>query len=771
MLRNFLVIVRTYALSSLLNVIGLSLAFATALVIAVHIHYEYSYDKKVPDAQRVYRVELLSGNSFQTYFSMPTINTVLNSTTDIEAAVIYDKWQEQEISVRIGEGDPVFIEYYREASPELFTKILQPQIVDGSLEAINQPDVLMISQTTAKKLFGTAVGIAGKGVLVKDFNGMSQKQIGAVYCDFPKNSTFTNDIYAKFTDKAGNEKQWNNYFANFYVKLNEANNPASVEQQAAVAYSKLNRKDSLNIRLRPLQDIYFAQGVAFDTQNKGNRTLLQILIAIALLVVVMALINFINFTVALAPIREKSIQVHRIFGSTISEIRLTLISETVIFCAIASIFSLLIVFASTKFLSNLISADIFSSENYVIYAVMIALFLCLGGIAGLLSATYITRENSGRKVNMIAGKYIRQSLLVFQYTISVVLIIVMIFMNLQSHFISKKDLGFNYENILTFKISPDLYENNHNTLKSKLMESAAISDVAFCDVEFASSDDIGSLGRMYRNKNVEFNVMCVSYNFPSLIGLDVIMGRDLQPSDCATDKPYQITWLFNAKATAMYNIQASDSIAGGYIAGITNDYNYKSLRNEIEPLSMMCFGEGNEWSALINVYCKVVGDPQQARAAIMSAVNELDKGYPVEIKEFEESINKLYTTENSQTSLITIFSIVSIVISLMGIVSIILQQIKSRKKEIVIRKINGAQMINILTLLNSGFLYVILISTIIAIPLAYYGIDIWLTQFVYKTPVYWYVFAIGSLVVIALTVLTVTSCCWQIANAKATDKN
>lgn len=249
------------------------------------------------------------------------------------------------------------------------------------------------------------------------------------------------------------------------------------------------------------------------------------------------------------------------------------------------------------------------------------------------------------------------------------------------------------------------------------------------------------------------------------MGIYIKEGRDYQKTDLLPDRTGYATWLFNEKACAMYDITVGSLMDNGEIAGITTDYNYQSLGNTVDPIGLMCHPQGREWGALSYMYCKYTGSRQEAARLLVQRVQELDPGVSVDIQTLEDNIDRMYVKERNQVKFIAIFTLLAILISLSGVLSLILMEIKNRTKEIGVRKIHGATSREILVIFNRKLLLIAGVYSVLAFPFAYYGTQIWLSQFVYKIELQGWVYLAGSLLVLAMTAWVVTQCCWQAANA------
>lgn len=755
MLRNFIIAVRSYALSSILNVLGLALALFTAIVISIQANWEYGFDRATPNSERIYR--LTCGELDM--MPMPLLDLAINSSSHIESYAINGMWDDQTLLVS-GDGENFVKQATQAVSPALLQKMITPTIVEGSYSSLDDPNSVAISQQTAIKIYGSHKGVVGRTLTVKGSKDAAQYNVGVVYEDMPSNSIFRNSIYRKFYDEYGNATQWNNYCTSLYVMLDSKSNEQAVKDEL----SKIKIGDNFpTMSITPIRDMYFSDS-SFINVPHGNKMTTNVMILVAILIMIVAAINFINFSFALAPRRVKSVSIHRIFGSSIASIRASVVGETMIFAAIAYLLALAIIQLAEPIIRDMMSTSTTILDNMGIVVAMFFVALGVGAIAGVCSAYYLSRKSQQAQSNSHRSGWLRGLLLGFQYTVSAALIVVALVMNSQVDFLKNRSLGYQTDNIMLFEISPQVAQSQIAQVEEALGSIPQIQSVAFCSDKFGVVDIEGGLGRQIKGRNVEFNVVVVSYNFPQMIGLSVVDGRGFNQSDLSERSGSTYRLLFNSNAAKLGGFHASDTIdnEGSLIVGVTSDYNFNSLKEPLGQIAMMCFVRGKEWMPLSWVYCKYEGDRDAAGQAIRRAMLTIDKGTPVMVEHLAELSDIRYMKDNNQTSIISFFALLSILISLSGVVSLVLIDVRSRARQIALRKVYGAQLFDVLMIVNRKFLITSLIASMVSMPLAYYFSGWWLESFAYQIDVSWGYFAVGVLSVIAITMIIVTACCHHV---------
>lgn len=463
--------------------------------------------------------------------------------------------------------------------------------------------------------------------------------------------------------------------------------------------------------------------------------------------------------------RMKVINIKKVMGALNLKLRLLLISESVILCIISFAIAIIIVNLLSKSpLRDLTASGISLNENISLLYYTGAIALLLGVIAGIYPAFYTTRFApamvlKGSFALSKKGKKLRTFLVASQFVLSITLIIASIFMQVQNNYLKSVDTGLPKENIAIIKLGKDFIRGN--TFKDKLCQSPLIEDIAYSQYNIGGSNDTQGWDVFLGDKSIEFRMHAVSWNFPALMGIKIVEGRLFNEED---SKKNNFTFLFNEKAKKQYEFNLNDRLTLGDdpidIAGIVKDFNFKSLRYEIEPMAFMI--SPKSWFSV--GYIKIKGNPYQAIEHIKKVTAEINPEYPINIQFYDQVFNNLYQKEQKTTVLITLSSILAIIISLIGVFGLIFFETQYRRKEIGLRRINGATITTILAMFNRKFIYLVLICFVIAAPIAWYGISEWLKEFAYKTPLHLWVFLVALIIVLLIIVITVTIQSWHAAN-------
>lgn len=783
-IRNFFAVLRLFKAATTLNIIGLSVAFAAFIVILIQISFERNFDRCHPTSERVFRVDVDIVGDFGTILPRGFAEAVIHSSPHITAGTIltpsFGRGGTYLSIERNGEkfGFKEIVTTCSPALPEIFGFTL----VDGNRDCLNDPEKVMIPVSLAKKLFGETA-VVGKPLMAEEAiwtKTPTHFTIGAVYQDFPHNTQLHNVIYTAIDP--------NYMIDNFgasnwvcYLLLDDAASACVVAENFNKNSELTNEKNSQSaqdirkITLTPLTDIYYLNETQDGgTFRSGNREITDLLLVIALLILVVAAINFTNFSTALTPLRIRSINTQKVLGSSEGMLRRALLAEAAVTSIVAWLVGLFIVWG-LKVTESLpfIEADLDFSENIPVLILSGVIAFLIGLIAGVYPAYYITSFPPALVLKgsfglSPSGKKLRTVLISVQFIVSIILIIGSGFIHLQNDFMRKFSLGFDKDQIAIVELNSSLYTKHHETYANRLKEFPGIEDVAFTLEKVGAKDGYSTNGGSYHGKDFHYFMIIASSNFLKVMGIPVTEGRDFTLTDELSDEK---TIIFNHTAQANMGMQTGelfDDYLKARIIGFTGDIKFTSLRKGENNIAFVVSNFG--WSMEVSyIRFKAGTDIQAAVDHIRNTVKELDPSYPFRIEFYDEIFDHLYHKEENFRSLVTLFSLLTIIISLVGVFGLVIFDTQYRRKEIGVRKVYGATLQEILLMFNKIYLRIIVICFIIAAPIAWYGVNKWLESFTYKTPVYWWMFACAFLVVTVATLLTVTFQNWKAANANPID--
>jgi len=776
-LYNLLSVFRRFKLAASLNMLGLSVAFAAYIIIMIQLDYDFSFDKFHKDCDKIFRLEMSHQHGTFAIVARPFAERFFESSPHIVAGAITHPTE-----VIFGEGPTYFHvekdgkkcffkEKYMKVSPT-FSDVFTFDIAEGAENALKTPDNVIIPLSLSHKLFGEESAVGGQ--LVFDWGNLT---VGAVYRDFPRNSVINNVIYVPMPEDE-NKKEWGNQSYHAFIRVNDvANAPLLFDNfkrnlDASTAFGlDVNWEDSgIEMRLTALPDIHFVQGVEFDGAPKSSRQTLMILFAIAMVIIAIAAINFTNFSTALSPMRVKSINTQQVLGARRRTIRFSLVFEATFICFLSFLVSLLMVNTlQDSPLVNLIDADLTLTAHPIIIGITAFVALITGMLAGLYPSRYITsfapalvlKGNFGLSQK---GEKLRHTLIGFQYVASFALIIGASFMFLQNRFMQNSSLGYDKDAVITLDI--EQIQQNSDAFTNQIKSYAGVEEVTYAQFLLSSSDSYMKWGIKQGEGIFNFQVFPVHHTFLKTMGIEVTEGRDFRLEDGLTQGG---AWIFNKTAQKKYSLELNTTIGewiGGEIIGFMPDLKIASFRSAFAPMAFYVHGTEKAWIQTDVAYIKLKAGAnlRSAISHIRSTLAGFDTDYPFEVRFFDEVLQRLYEKETTLTSLISLFGLLAIFISIVGVFGLVVFDSECRRKEIGIRKVLGASTTGILIMFNKSYFKIMAVCFVIAAPLAWYAVSRWLENFAFKTPMYWWVYLLAFVIVAVITASTVTFQNWRVAS-------
>ena len=523
------------------------------------------------------------------------------------------------------------------------------------------------------------------------------------------------------------------------------------------------------LRLTPLKEVYYTHDTTFDFNPKGHRETNYVLLGIAFLILFIAGINFTNLTTSLIPLRLKTINTHRVLGCSIYKLQAISLIESIVICLISYILALFIVNdLSYTPIANWVDADIRLSQykGLILLTALIAILTgCLAGLYPAIRSTsyvpaLVLKGSFGLSPK---GKKVRVALIGFQYTVSIALIIVTLFMGLQNHFMtSSEQLGFNKDQVAIVNLTPEIYAKHKPQYIQKLKDYPGIEDVAFSVYELSKEDDMIDLEyARHEDKDVFFKVFYASENFLSVMDIQVEEGRDFTREDL---NKAQSDYIINPAAERDFHLHPGDRFNDRTVLGVSKDFRFNSCRIASSPFVFALNNDIPNPKLVSYIRFNSKTNLQEAVAHVRETLKEIDPTFPFEISFYNTILNNLYQKEQTLGKLISLFGIMAILISIVGVFGLVLFETQYRRKEIGIRKINGATTGQILLMFNKTYIRIVSVCFIISIPIAWIGTQQWLENFAYKTPLHLWVFIVAFLIILSVTIGTVTFRNWQAAN-------
>ena len=782
MIRNLLYLFKRFKTAVVLNLFGLTIAFAAFLLIVMQVDYEMNYDAMHSKSGRTFRLEANHGefehNAIHCLmFSDAFVNSSAHITDYSYRYPFYGGERYCQIDEVDDQGEAkVFKENFQLCLPNI-SDVFDFHMKEGSVECLSIPGSVLIPESVAKRLFDKQSAI-GKRIRMSGSSGWQPVSttiltIGGVYKDFPGNTTVQNRIYVPMDQLDLLKSSWQMYANEIYVTLDDPLNKEEVldhfNKTFDFAKSQMGSAQEIALRLTPLKEVYYTHDTTFDFNPKGHRETNYVLLGIAFLILFIAGINFTNLTTSLIPLRLKTINTHRVLGCSIYKLQAISLIESIVICLISYILALFIVNdLSYTPIANWVDADIRLSQykGLILLTALIAILTgCLAGLYPAIRSTsyapaLVLKGSFGLSPK---GKKVRVALIGFQYTVSIALIIVTLFMGLQNHFMtSSEQLGFNKDQVAIVNLTPEIYAKHKPQYIQKLKDYPGIEDVAFSVYELSKEDDMIDLEyARHEDKDVFFKVFYASENFLSVMDIQVEEGRDFTREDL---NKAQSDYIINPAAERDFHLHPGDRFNDRTVLGVSKDFRFNSCRIASSPFVFALNNDIPNPKLVSYIRFNSKTNLQEAVAHVRETLKEIDPTFPFEISFYNTILNNLYQKEQTLGKLISLFGIMAILISIVGVFGLVLFETQYRRKEIAIRKINGATTGQILLMFNKTYIRIVSVCFIISIPIAWMGTQQWLENFAYKTPLHLWVFIVAFLIILSVTIGTVTFRNWQAAN-------
>lgn len=770
----------------LINILGLSIGIACSLLISLYVMYELSYDKYNDKAGRIYRVILdgkIGGQEVTGSFTASPVGpTMLTDFPEVEDFTRLNVWGETIIKY----NEKNFTEdSYIEVDSSFF-KIFSIPLVRGNIDdVLNAPNKLVLSESTAKKIFGSEDPM---DKMLKVGNDTALYKITGIFEDIPGNTHFKANIIGSFlSNPRANDNYWLSNSFNTYLLLKEGADFKEVDKkipdmivkylgpliQQAVGISIeefLSQGNRYSMFLQPLVKIHLQPEVMQDTKPANDPKYLYIFASIAILIIVIAAINFMNLSTAQAAKRAKEVGIKKVSGSSKWLLIQQFLSESLILSFISLIVAVFIIELSLPYFNNLlqVSLDLSYTSNWYTLPALIVITVFVGFLAGTYPAFYLSAFKpvlvlkGSIKDSMKNGK-LRSILVILQFSISITLIIGTTIMYRQINYMQNKNLGFNKEQLLVIRRA-EVIGNKIKSFKEELLKLNGVNKVsASTALPAHNNNNNGHVVEGRREEVLLLETNWVDYDYLETLGLTMAEGRFFD-RNYPTDK-YAV--VLNEKAVKHYNFSPAlgtrflrgddnnpDSVEFAPVIGVVKDFHFRSLQEEITPYIFIFKDEDNNWG-----FVTVRITSENIKGTIKSIENvwrEFSNNDPMQYFFLDESFNELYKEEARNSKLAIIFTLLAILIAALGLFGLTSFTVEQRTKEIGVRKAMGANVISIFYLIAKEIVLLIGVATLIAWPLIYYVAKNWLQNYHYRISLNVFDFLIGFVVAILITLITIS---------------
>ncbi|WEA02250.1 ABC transporter permease [Mucilaginibacter sp. SJ] len=754
---------------SLIHILGLTMGITVCLMIFLYIMNEFSVDNFHKQGKNIYRVMrgFDKSKAPTSYLSGPYAPAMLNDyPQDIKMAV---RVSPRNNLVSFGEKSFNEKKVYAVDS-NFFSLFTFPLLRGDATSALNHPGSVVLTETTAKKYFGNIDNAMGK---VVQMDKQLQLKVTGIAKDVPSNSHLDFDLVMPISNYTRDQgfNVWINNSLFVYLLLNEHSSPAALESRFPQFMDKYMGKDmqrfgtKFNLSLRPFKDIYFENASSFDNVKHGDKTVVFIFISIAVLIMIIACINFMNLATIRAVERSKEVGMRKVLGALRNHLVWQFIGESILLALISCALSIgLLLLLMPSYNSLLGYALTVSWNSAPIYLFLLGVILFVGFLAGSYPAIFMSAFSpiealKGKLKLGKGGSFFRQSLVVFQFSISVLLIIGTIVIVNQMRYVKNKSLGYDKEQTVIVKIDNNDIYDHMQTFKHQLQNSDYVKSVSLMSGEPGGFFDMQGFEVEGQHETFKSRSEFADFEYVKTFGLKIIAGRDFSPQ-FATDTTNSV--LINRTAAKELGFTPQQAIGKWIkntvrdssrrtIIGVVEDFNFLSLKENMDALVISPSDDRR-----VAVIKLKPGNVQAGLAAIKNIYAEVAPVYPFEYSFLDQQFDTTYRNDIRQQTMLSIFSGLAIFIACLGLFGLASFTAAKRTKEIGVRKVLGSSVQNILILISKDLLKPVLLATVIAIPLGYYSMDKWLQSFAYKTPLHWWIFALAALLTFVIAVVTIS---------------
>lgn len=773
---------RRYRIATLLNLFGLSVAVATFYLFMTQVIYNRTYNHNINDYEHTYRLEIygnLFGDNWGCSICRP-FATMLRDIPQVKSVVYYSPYVNQ-TDVKVNNRTiTVPIVYMSKPGIEFFTG----KLISGSSKSWGTGATAIVNRSNAEKMFGTAnaVGKTFEAINNNDGGTIPVTVVG-VSEDMPDNCTVSNGLY--ICDNESGLTDWSEWSYCIFLRLAEGTNPKKVERAIKLAFMKANdisetvfdKEVKMNFRITPVDDIYFS---GIGLQDKGNRSLVDVLTVASVFVLFIALLNLLNFSLSEVPMRMRGINTRRVMGASVGGLRLKMIMESVLFAFVGLVVGVLFVvaFQRSEACMKLVSGDISFSAHWVLVAVMAASALVVGALAAVVPAFYSTSFAPALVLKgsfglSPRGRQLRLAIMAVQFCVAFVLAIYIGVMSSQSSYIFNCDYGFNKNEVFYTWLS-DEAKAKRETIRTELKKLPFVENVGFAQKAIGSGDQYMGWGRGSGEHQMSLQVLPCDYEYPQTMGLKILEGRNFNEADMKTG-----AYVLNKAAMQQYKwLAVGDSIgrqnewgptSNYLIVGVCNNFKLKSMRNDNSrvAIAFIIFGPDMEqWGDRCNqVFVRVAKgqDKVEAKRRITDVLNRLDTSQKYEMNFLDNDLQQTYVDEFRFISQVKFFAIICIIITIIGVFSLTMFETEYRRKEIGIRKVMGSSVGSIVRLFAMRYTVPLVVSFVVAAPVGWWLSMQWLQSFAEHTPLHWWLFPLSFVGVSAVVIATVVAQSWRVA--------
>ncbi len=759
-----------HKMESVISILGLGIGLGAIFLLSMLVIHEFSFNSFVPGKKQTYRV--LHGNNCQTSYMVAA--SAKEEIPEIEDYFRFyqagEVWVKNEMNQVLEErlfavADPSFFEHWP-------VRLKFGKLAQG-------PTEITLSEEMAKKYFN-ADNPVGSSIFFKLKDNFRELYITGVYKNLPSNSTLrpnfignmdlsgelfgqTSKMFGQYGINRDEYKDWKrtNYYT--YFVLNGQADPDAVAQKLNAYNQHLDEAHQNNYALQPITDTYLGSGGLSGAvfSRIGDSDELRYYVAIAFVILLIAITNYVFLTRAKVMNRLTELGAKKALGATRTSITKQVLAESNLIAFLSIVPAVFIVFFGISFINESLGKSLGGEVlfHWQTWILLLIIVLLTGTVSGLFISARVSKTPA---VSLLAGQTSQQgrrnifsnSFLSFHFAIFIVLLVAVFTFKKQINYSLTNFKSINPENILICGLNTPELQKQVGVLQNELEKMPGVVRTAGSSF-IPPFNDFLPVRLRSEEINIRFDGLIMGAGMIELLEMEVIDGNSFGEFETG-----HTNVIFNESAAVEYNIKVGEPFSGFNVRGIVKDFTAHSARRLIEP--MVILQQHPEKMRFLVVKTEGKNDTE-IRQKIGALIQQLSPEALVDISYLTEQINHFYRREQNQAKLITAFSVLAIILAVMGLFGIVLNTISKRTKEIGIRKVNGAEISEILGMLNRSFLKWIVISVIVACPAAWYVMTRWLENFAYKTTLSWWIFALAGGLALGIALLTVSWQSWRAA--------
>jgi putative ABC transport system permease protein len=785
MFRNYLKIAfrtlrKNIKLSSI-NIIGLACGMACSLLIFLFVQDELSYDKHHQDSALIHRVVKDFVNDDGSRIPDATTPGPLAAAMQKEIPEvtsitrIHPNWGG---TTRVEYGDKAITEEKVWRVDSSFFDVFTVLFIKGDPKtALKDINSIVLTESAAKRHFGIEDPI-GK---VLKLNTRDDVTVTAVIADVPPQSHFHYEFLLSFRRLGGNvDTNWGSYNYYTYVKVAQGTDMVAFEKKIQDVYEKNQEERYSDFYTQALTGIHLTSKLKWELEPNGDKMYVLIFVVIGIFILLIAAINYINLSTARSTMRAKETGIRKVSGAERKSLVFQFLLESVIVCFIAALLAVVLAYTLMPTINELTQKQLDMTGNPIVLLYLVGVTIFIGVIAGIFPALYLSSFKpvavlKGFKLNESGALNLRKLLVVVQFTISITLIISALIISQQMQYVRSAELGFDKDQVVVIHNAGNLSRAERSVTLNSIKELSGVKKASTSGTILGRGFNTTRLRAVGSQQEQQLNFTSVDYDFLDVVGIEMAEGRSFSrdfPADSVNNgilggplhqrlggivinEQAAKEFGLGSPAVGKQLVWGTDADTTYYVEviGVTKNFHFTSLRNEIKPYGFLIF-PGNQSNFTVKLSG---GNIPETITQLETRWKQINPSVPFEYMFLDESFSKMYAAEARFQKLFVSLVMLGILIACLGLFALATFSAEQRIKEIGIRKVLGASVTHVVTLMSKDFLKLIVLSLIFAIPLSAYAMQTWLEGFAYHVPLQWWTFAMAAVIALVIAFLTIST--------------